>query len=351
MRKYRRFKIVLIASVMTLVVAAGLIYANRGTLSALGYDLFLSDKVEASFQGSYKPLTDRPVVEKPKVSEPFSMLMLGVDARAKERGRSDTIIYTVIRPDNGKVLMMSIPRDTYAEIVGKDKQDKITHAYAFGGAEMAVNSVEKLLGAKVDHYAAINFQGFVKVVDTLGGISLPIGKDIVNKGAEHEKFTVKANKPSYTGVEALNYVRYREDAGGDMARTERNRVFIEALMHKASSLQQWNKIPEVLDIVGDNFITDLPPSSMNELAKQFLQTGHEVKSYTLKGDGKRMGKENLWYYVADEQDLEAVRATVALWMNPNTPEDQLVVPGEKDENKEQSTGTSGVVSDSKQPAA
>ncbi|MFC5469398.1 LCP family protein [Cohnella suwonensis] len=349
MRNYRRFKITLIASFMTLVVAAGLIYANRGALSALGYDLFLSDKVEASFQDSYQPLEGRPVVEEPQVSEPFSMLLLGVDARAKERGRSDTIIYTVVRPNDGKVLMVSIPRDTYAEIVGKDTQDKITHAYAFGGAEMAVNSVEKLLDAKVDHYATINFQGFVKVVDTLGGISLPIGKDIVNKGADHEKFTVEANKPSYTGVEALNYVRYREDAGGDMARTERNRAFIEALMHKASSLQQWDKIPEVLDIVGDNFSTDLPPSAMNSLAKQFLQTGHEIKSYTLKGEGKRMGTDNLWYFAADEQDLDAVRATIALWTNPNTPEDQLIVPGEKDEQAGQPTGESGA-SASKQPA-
>jgi LCP family protein required for cell wall assembly len=254
------------------------------------------------------------------------MLLMGVDARGNETGRSDTLIYTVVRPQDGKVLMMSIPRDTYADIVGKDMKDKITHAYAFGGAEMAVNSVEKLLDAKVDHYAAIDFQGFVKVVDTLGGIPLPIGKDIVNKDADHEKFVVKANQDSYAGVDALNYVRYREDAGGDMSRTERNRVFLEALMHKASSLKQWTKIPEVLDIVGDNFSTDIPPASMSELAKKFLETGHEIKSYTLKGEGKRMGQQNLWYFVADEDDLTAVRATIAAWLDSDTQVDQLSVP-------------------------
>ncbi|RKP51334.1 LytR family transcriptional regulator [Cohnella endophytica] len=334
MRKYRRLKVILISSFMVLIVAAGVIYANRGALSALGYDIFLSDKVEASFADSYKPLTDRPVGDEANanvVKDPFSMLLMGVDARAQERGRSDTLIYTVVRPKDGKVLMVSIPRDTYAEIVGKDKKDKITHAYAFGGPEMAVNSVEKLLDAKVDHYASINFQGFVKVVDTLGGIPLPIGKDIVNKGADHEKFTVKANKDSYSGVEALNYVRYREDAGGDMSRTERNRAFLEALVHKTSSLQQWNKIPEILGIVGDNFKTDIAPSSMSDLAKQFLQVGHEIKSYTLKGEGKRMGDQNLWYYLADETDLAAVKSTIATWMNPETPESELVVPGEKDQ--------------------
>ncbi|MFB9279296.1 LCP family protein [Cohnella cellulosilytica] len=333
MRKLQRWHKVVALSVALLLVLAGIGYANRGALSALGYDIFLSDKVESSFANSYQPLTDRPIVEEPeaKVEKPFSMLLMGVDARAKERGRSDTLIYTVIRPEDGNVLMVSIPRDTYADIVGRDTKDKITHAYAFGGPEMAVNSVEKLLDAKIDHYASINFQGFVQVIDTLGGIHLPIGKDIVNKGADHEKFTVKANKDSYTGVEALNYVRYREDAGGDMARADRNRVFLEELIHKASSLQQWNKIPEVLDIVGDNFQTDLLPSSINELAKKFLQAGHEIQSYTLKGEGKRMGAQNLWYFVGDEEDLAEVRATISTWLDADTPESLLTVPGQENE--------------------
>ncbi|WP_372630922.1 LCP family protein [Cohnella sp.] len=331
MRKLRRWHKIVATSAALLIVLAGIGYANRGALSALGYDIFLSDKVESSFANSYKPLTDRPIVEEPEVEKPFSMLLMGVDARAKERGRSDTLIYTVVRPGDGNVLMVSIPRDTYADIVGENKRDKITHAYAFGGPEMAVNSVEKLLDAQIDHYASINFQGFVQVVDTLGGIHLPIGKDIVNKGYGHEKFTVKANKDSYTGVEALNYVRYREDAGGDMARANRNRVFLEELIHKASSLQQWNKIPEVLDIVGDNFQTDLPPSAMNDLAKKFLQTGHEIQNYTLKGEGKRMGSQNLWYFVVDEGDLASVRTTIAAWLDPETPKDGLTVPGKEDE--------------------
>lgn len=322
----RRLRIALLSTLGVLVIAAGLIYSNRGALAALGYDWFLADKLEESMKDSYKPLSDRPEKEPMVVKDPFSMLLLGVDARANERGRSDTLIYTVVRPEDGKVLMVSVPRDTYADIVGKDRKDKITHAYAYGGAEMAVNSVEELLDAEVDHYATINFQGFKQVVDTLGGISLPITKDIVNKGADHEKFTVKANKPNYSGVEALNYVRYREDAGGDMSRTERNRVFLEALIHKASSMKQWTKIPEVLDIVGDNFTTDLRPETMNDLAKQFLQTGHSISSYTLKGEGKRMGSQNLWYYVADEDDLNAVQDTIAAWLDPNTPLEKLTTP-------------------------
>ncbi|MBB6674375.1 LCP family protein [Cohnella nanjingensis] len=329
MNKQRKLRVTLLSALVVLIVAAGIGYANRGALAAWGYDAFLSKQVEERLAGSYEPINGGTATPEatPTVREPFGLLLLGVDARGKERGRSDTMIYTVVRPKDGNVLMVSIPRDTYAEIVGKGKQDKITHAYAFGGAEMAVNSAAKLLDAPIAHYGSINFQGFVKAVDTLGGIPLPIGKDIVNKGKDHEKFTVKANKDSYTGQEALNYVRYREDAGGDMARTERNRVFLDALMHKASSLQQWNKIPDLLDIVGENFKTDLTPSELSDLAKQFLQTDHHIQSYTLKGTGKRMGSQNLWYYLADEKDLADVRATIAQWLDADTPESALTVPG------------------------
>lgn len=237
MRNFGKRKAILLGSLLLLLLAAGIGYANRGSVAAWGYDRFLSKEVEKKLAESYQPLKDRQTVEEPqKITEPFSTLLMGVDARDRERGRSDTLIYTVIRPMDGQVLMISIPRDTYAEIAGKEVMDKITHSYAYGGPEMAVGTVEKLLGARIDHYASINFQGFIRVVDTLGGIPLPITEDIVNKGAGHEKFTIKANQPLYEGRDALNYVRYREDAGDDISRAGRNRIFLDALMNKASSL-------------------------------------------------------------------------------------------------------------------
>jgi len=195
---------------------------------------------------------------------------------------------------------------------------------------MAVASVENLLDAKADHYASINFQGFIKVVDALGGIPLPIDKDIVNKQADHEKFTIKANQPIYNGQDALNFVRYREDAGGDMARAERNRQFLDALIHKAAPLRQWSKIPEILDIIGDHFRTDILPSEITDLAMRFLQIDHAITSYTLQGEGKRMGPDNLWYFVADEDDLHAVKKTIATWLDPDADADRLTAPGADD---------------------
>lgn len=335
--KLGKRKTALIGLLTVILLAAAIGYANRGALASWGFDRLLSKDIEERLADSYEPLPNHPAPSQtpPEGAEveqnrPFSVLLMGVDARGSERGRSDTLIYTVVRPKDGRVLMVSIPRDTYAEIEGKGTMDKITHAYAYGGPEMTVASVEKLLDAKVDHYASINFQGFVQVVDELGGIPLPITKDIVNKQADHEKFTIKANQTSYDGRDALNFVRYREDAGGDVSRAERNRQFLDALIRKAASLRQWSKIPELVDIIGDHFRTDILPSDMTELAKRFLQIDHEITSYTLKGEGKRLGPDNLWYYEADEEDLAAVKAAIALWLDPDAADYRLTVPGAAD---------------------
>ena len=188
-----------------------------------------------------------------KGENPFSLLLLGIDQRDKEIGRSDTMIYTVVRPIDGAILMVSIPRDTYTAIIGKETksgkqwEDKITHAYAFGGAKMSVETVENLFDSHIDHYATINFQGFRDVIDSMGGISLPVTEDLVNDDADHEKFVVKAGQDLYNGTDALNYVRYREDAGGDTSRAGRHQVFLNAIMNKASQVGQWTKFPDLIE--------------------------------------------------------------------------------------------------------
>ncbi|GJM68378.1 hypothetical protein HMSSN036_05940 [Paenibacillus macerans] len=127
--------------------------------------------------------------------------------------------------------------------------DKINHAYAFGGEKMAKDTVENLLGYPADYYAAINFHGLREIVDALGGIELPITKDIVNKEKYHEKFTIKAGKPLYSGEEALNYVRYREDS--DFERTKRHQVFLNAMVNRMLKLDQVTKIPELMNMMGE----------------------------------------------------------------------------------------------------
>jgi len=319
----------LIAAASLVLIVVTMAYFNRTTLAMWGFDLLLSKEIEESLEESHQPLEGRepkPVenVEKPR--EPFSLLLLGIDQRGKERGRSDTMIYTVVRPKDGAMLMISIPRDADVEIVGRGKQDKITHAYAFGGPKMALETVEKLFDSRIDYYATINFEGFRNVIDAMGGIALPITEDLVNKDPNHEKFVVKGGQDLYNGQDALNYVRYREDAGGDMSRTERHQTFIQAMMDKATTVGQWGKVPELIEVMGNNFTTDLRPQEIISIGKSMLQAKQRtLYSHTLKGEGK-IGRGGAWLFQVDEADLDKARGWIASWLDGSIPQRELPLP-------------------------
>lgn len=319
MKLNKKWAIIALAAGIVLIGA----FLLRKQLAVFAFDMFLSDKVEKSLDRTYKPIYDK----KDTIGiedDPFSLLLLGIDQRDKEVGRSDSILYTVVRPKDNRILLLSIPRDSYAEIVGKDKQDKIAHAYAFGGAKMSVESVEQLLQHPVNHYAAINFKGFRDVVDALGGVELPITEDIQNRSRYHDKFLIEANKPIYTGLEALNYVRYREDS--DMNRMERNRIFLQALMKRMVQLDKISHLPELLEIAGDNLDTDILPSDMIGLAKMILLKDSlpSFTSYSLNEEGKIM--DDIWYGILDEEDLNYARKLIDNWLDPEVPSAELLNP-------------------------
>lgn len=328
----------LIVLLVLVVVGAGA-FLFRKPLAVMAFDLFLSGQVEKQLEQSYAPIEEETeqqpvIVVKEKKMEPFSMLLLGVDQRANEPARSDTMIYAVVRPEESKVLLVSIPRDTYTEIIGRDKEDKINHAYAFGGEKMTKDTVENFLGSSVNYYAAINFEGLKQVVDALGGIELPITKDIVNKQKDHEKFTIKANKPLYEGQEALNYVRYREDS--DFNRTKRHQIFLNAIVDRMLKLDQVSKIPSLMDLMGENFKTDMLPSDIIELSKKvLLGPSPTIEGFTIMGEGFR--KDGIYYDAADEEDLEFAKQMIASWSNPDTELQDLLLPADKDKDEENSS--------------
>ncbi|WP_238996550.1 LCP family protein [Paenibacillus pinistramenti] len=333
-KKKRRGRRALVITLLVLLLAGGGAYAFREQLALAAFDMFLSGSVEKQLAKSYAPLESaapEAVPVKVEQSEPFTALLLGVDQREDEPARSDTMIFSVVRPKDSRVLLVSIPRDTYVDIIGKDKKDKINHAYAFGGEKMAKDTVENFLGYSAQYYAAINFNGLKEVVDALDGIELPITEDIVNKQADHEKFTIKANQPIYYGVDALNYVRYREDS--DFERTKRHQIFLNALVNRVLSLDQVSKIPQLIDIMGQNFKTDMPPSFIVDLSKQ-LFTGErpQISSFTIMGTGKRI--DDIYYDIADEEDLAFAKQMIESWSNPDTPADQLLMPEAENQDAE-----------------
>ncbi|ASA24975.1 LCP family protein [Paenibacillus donghaensis] len=327
MKKIKKRYIALI--VIALIAVGGFLFRNP--LKVLAFDLFLSDQIEKKLeQESYVPLVKEDNTIKPepvvKKNDPFSLMLLGTDQRDNEVARSDTMMYAVVRPEDYKILLISIPRDTYTEIIGykDDKKDKITHAFAFGGQQMAKDTLEALLEHDIQYYATINFQGLKDAVDAIGGVPLPIKKTIVNKQKDHEKFTIEGGKSNYNGQEALNYTRYREDS--DFNRTKRQQVFIDVVANKMLSISQISNIPDLLDIMGENFKTDIQPSMIIDLAKKFMSgKDMDISSFTVMGEGKRI--DGLYYDLVDEEDLSEAKLMIDNWMNSRTPVDQLIEPG------------------------
>ncbi|MDR0267354.1 LCP family protein [Paenibacillus sp.] len=311
----------LLVTLVCLLLIAGAGYIFRKQVALLAFDTFVKDSVTKTLDQSYEKIDEE--VKPDTVQNPFSILLLGTDERKDEPGRSDTIIYSVVRPEDGRVLLVSIPRDTYTEISEEHKKSKINAAYARGGIKRSVDTVENLVGNNIDFYATINFQGLKDVVDELGGVHLPITKVIENKQKIHEKLRVEPNKPIYNGEDALGYARYREDS--DFNRTMRHRVLIDAVMARALEIKNLTKIPDLIKVAGNNFKTDMPSTFIIDLAKTFYEGSMPTFSnYMLKGKGAM--RDSIWYYDPDKDDIEYINKLIANWHDPNTPADQLMQP-------------------------
>ena len=145
--------------------------------------------------------------------------------------RTDTIMIVYV-PPGGKPALISVPRDSFVPIPGKGK-NKINAAYAFGGPELLVQTVEANTGLRVDSYVEIGFGGFVNIIDALGGIEMCLPKAIKDRDSHID---LPKGCQNLDGTTALGYVRMRKaDPRGDLGRVERQREMLAAVAKKAAS--------------------------------------------------------------------------------------------------------------------
>lgn len=233
--------------------------------------------------------------------DPFSLLILGVDEREDDSGRSDTIIVLTVNPSTDSIKMISIPRDTYTEIVGKDTQDKVNHAYAFGGIEMALQSIENLLNIPIDYVLQVNMESFLEIVDILGGIT------VENKSAfEENGYLFNEGSIHLEGEQALSYVRMRmNDPLGDFGRQARQKQVLQAILKKGASLNSLWKYKDFLSSIQKNIRTNMTFEQMIDIQKGYKNTLNQIDSIAFeKGEGKRI--DGIWYYIIDEEELDNV---------------------------------------------
>lgn len=190
-----------------------------------------------------------------------TIAIFGVDSRSNElvKGtRSDCIILATINEKTKEVKLTSVYRDTYLELTGRSL-DKITHAYAYGGATLAISSLNTNLDLNIKEFVTLNFESVVDIVNAVGGISINITSEelkyingyideINNVTGNKASHITKAGTQNLNGVQALAYGRIRYTAGGDYKRTERMRDVMMAVVDKAKkmSITQLNTLADTL---------------------------------------------------------------------------------------------------------
>lgn len=238
--------------------------------------------------------------------ESISILLLGIDTGdlgRTEQGRSDSMIVATINPNTEKTTLLSIPRDTYAEIVGYGTWDKINHAYAFGGTAMSINSVQNLLNIPIDFYVSVNMEGIKEVVDAVGGVDVNSPIAFNQNGYD---FAVGSNHLDGEAALAFSRMRY-EDPAGDTGRQGRQRLVIEAVLRKLATPETLMNYQAILDSLSANVQTNFQMSDYLSLrSNDYLAAANNIQQEQLGGAGGMM--DGIYYNFVDDAELARVQA-------------------------------------------
>ena len=218
------------------------------------------------------------------LSNPSNTLVLGVDVGSKSRqgtqGRSDSIVLVRTDPDHHRIALVSIPRDLRVEILRHGEQ-KINAAYAFGGATLAIKTVERVTGLPINHVVVVDFSTFGEVVDALGGITVNVPKPILSNKFECPRATQAAcarwpgwrfrkGEQEMDGHTALIYSRIRENqldpSENDFTRGGRQQAVIQAIADKVTSFNTFIRAPFIADDLVRPLATDLSAAQILQLA-------------------------------------------------------------------------------------
>jgi LCP family protein required for cell wall assembly len=235
-----------------------------------------------------------------------NILVLGVDERADDVGRSDTMFAVTVDTETKDVSMLSIPRDTRVKIPGHG-WDKINHAYAEGGAKLSQQAAEDLLGIPFDYYITINFAGFYKIIDAIGGVDVNVEKRMYYEDPyDNLRIDLRPGMQHMDGKTAIQYVRYRDEEG-DIGRIQRQQKFIRAVMEQVASPSVIIKVPNIIKEVSSVVKTNMSTGDMLSLAK-LINDANKKGLTTDMVPGRPAYIDDISYWLPD---IEALRRHVA----------------------------------------
>lgn len=244
----------------------------------------------------------RKQVETIEEKRSIAVLLLGIDREGSEQGRSDSMIVMTLNPETNEGAMLSIPRDTKTEIVGRGVRDKINHAYAFGGAEMAMDSVEAFLDIPIDYVVETDMDAFTEVVDTLGGITV-----MNNFAFSTDAYQFPVGEIDLDGEAALSYARMRyEDPNGDFGRQERQRAIVSAIVEKGRSDFSVDTVTRLLDVAGHHAKTNIEFNELVTLSTDYMKAFRNASTLRIEGNGG-IEADGIYYWNPDSDSLADVQ--------------------------------------------
>ena len=233
-------------------------------------------------------------------SNAINIMIMGVDRRADDVGRSDTLMVLTYNPADKKASLLSLPRDTRVHIE-KNDYDKINHAYAYGGHELTKKTVEAFLNVPVDYYVMIDVHAFEKIIDAVGGVDIDVEKRMYYEDPWDDDgglvIDLYPGKQHMDGKTAIQYVRYR-DGEGDIGRITRQQKFIKAFMSQIISPSILPKLPEIIQNISSAIQTDMPIDKMISLMTD-LPTVQQNGLNSTMVPGKPAYIEDISYWIPD----------------------------------------------------
>jgi len=226
------------------------------------------------------------------MKRPMNILVMGVDAEKlnadgeREKPRTDTMLFVTISPNQAKVGVFSIPRDSLVDIPGYGI-DRINMAHVYGGYELTKQVVEEVMGISIHNYVMINFEGFQELVDLLGGVEIEVDKRMLYiDDSAGLKIDLQQGLQKLNGEDALGFVRFRQDRLGDITRVRRQQIFLKTLARKMRGKQVITKLPALFRIGQKYLQTDLSLSEFVALYRlsRRLDLNKEVITTTLPGE-------------------------------------------------------------------
>lgn len=259
-------------------------------IAIIGYFIWdVFSRVSDMFDEVYTPVETEEMREPDQElvlgEDPFSILILGHDG-----GRSNTIMVATVNPNLGYTYLVSIPRDTYAYLVGHGHRTRLGHAHSYGGVEMVVNTIQRFLDIPLDYFVTISDAGFPDLVDAVGGVRVYNDTMAWHCWRSGNDFTL--GYMDLDGTQAFHFAQMRW-YDSDYGRQHRNRLVLEALLSEMAGVSVITRYQEVLEAAGRHLQTDVSLSDMFTISTRYTSALNNLVPLQLQGYGQMINGMSL----------------------------------------------------------